>query len=71
MNATEVAAKGRELYDSTLKAKLESGDYEMGDEYLYLSRRLRARRPHAVPYTIRIGYNALGRMGGGLGSSRA
>lgn len=77
MIESEVGKKGRELYEATLKAKLEpenngkyvvvdvdSGDYEIGDEYLFLARRLRARRPNATPFTIRVGYPAVARIGG-------
>lgn len=77
--ALEIAERGRELYESRLKNELEpeqrgryvvmdvvSGEYVVGDDYAELSREFHARRPDAPLYTKKIGYRAVGRIGGNL-----
>jgi hypothetical protein len=73
----ELAARGRDLYDRDIRARVEphahgkylaldvhTGDYEVGEDYLALWKALRRRHPDAWLYTVRIGYPALGRIGG-------
>lgn len=75
--AEEIGRIGQQLYDHELREKVEAsnrgkylvldvatGAYEVGDDYLLLSKALRARVPDAAIYTVRIGYPAAGRIGG-------
>jgi hypothetical protein len=70
----EIARRGEELYQQQIRAKVEAseqnigkmivvdvktGDYEIDDSGLAANDRLRARRPDAEPYAMRIGYNAV------------
>ncbi len=73
----EINRRGKEIYDSTLKAKIETeenigklisidietGDYEIGDDPLVTADRLFARHPGAALYGARIGYNAMYALG--------
>ena len=45
---------------------VESGDYEIASEDITAVLRLRERRPNAVTYAVRVGYQAAYRLGGGL-----
>lgn len=73
----EVARRGEELYERSVRAHVEpanagrflaldveSGDYEIADEALAASQRLRERRPGAVAYLARVGHPAAFRLGG-------
>ena len=76
----EIGRRGQEIYETTLRATLEtgdnigkivsidieSGDYEIADDLLVAGRRLQARRPDAKMYGKRIGYNAVYAVGGSL-----
>ena len=76
MTTEEIASRAEQLYQSRLIATVEAGnhgryvaididtcEYEVGDDRLTLSRRLRARRPRATVAILRIGFPAVGRMG--------
>lgn len=80
-NSEEIAQRGRELYEQSIQAKveteenvgqlvsidIETGAYEIGDDRsLDAPRRLLARHPDAAIYTLRIGYNAVYALGGVL-----
>ena len=79
-NGEEIRRRGQEIYETTLRATLEtgdnigkivsidveSGDYEIADDLLIAGRRLQARRPDAKMYGKRIGYNAVYAVGGSL-----
>ncbi len=63
--------KIKHLVEPTEKGKfivigVESGDYEIDEEHLPASDRLRARRPNAVTYAGRVGYRAAYSLGGRL-----
>jgi hypothetical protein len=45
---------------------IESGDYEIGDDVLVVSDRLKARHPLAEMWAERIGFNAVYSVGGTL-----
>ncbi len=75
--AQKVAGRGRALYERDIRGEVEpehegrflaldvdSGDYEVGDDALPTSARLRGRKPDAVLYLIRIGRPAAFRLGG-------
>jgi hypothetical protein len=72
----EIGRRGNELYqrlirpqvEATNKGKyllidIETGDYEIGDDYMILSDRLHARHKDAALYAMRIGYPATARIG--------
>lgn len=80
----EIGRRGRELYEQTLRAKvepenkgrylvlnIETGDYAIGDEALPLSTQVRALSPAGQLYALRIGYPTFGRIGHGLGVQNA
>ena len=76
----EIARRGEELYERTLRRlvetddnigkiisiDIETGDYEIDDDPLATGRRLQATHPHAAIYGKRIGYNAVFAIGGTL-----
>lgn len=76
----EIGRLGQEIYENRLRAVLEveenigkivsiditSGDYEIADDLLVAGRRLQQRRPDALMYGKRIGYNAVYAVGGSL-----
>ena len=66
--ADEIARRGEQLYDESLREKLEpghrgrflvldidTGDYEIADDDLTATQRLLTRCPQAVTYGVRIG----------------
>lgn len=72
----EIARRGEELYERSVRAQVEpesdgrflaldvdSGDYEIADEALAATTRLRKRRPGAVTYLVRVGYPTAFRLG--------
>lgn len=73
----EVAARGEDWYERHLKPEVEpahlgeflvvdvnTGDFEIGRDYIQPTERLLAKRPDAVLYALRIGYRSVGRIGG-------
>jgi len=71
-----MGAKAREIYERDLKARLEpqftgqyividvdSGDYELGDNYGEAGKALRIRRPDGRLHVLRVGHRAAGRIG--------
>jgi hypothetical protein len=76
----EIGRRGQEIYEQRLRAlvetednvgkiisiDVESGDYEIADDLLSAGRRLQQRRPDALMYGKRIGYNAVYAVGGSL-----
>ncbi|HZP81946.1 MAG TPA: hypothetical protein VFB21_09935 [Chthonomonadaceae bacterium] len=80
-SSEEIARRGQELYEKSIRAKveteenigklvsidIETGDYEIGeDNSLEAPRRLHAKHPGAAIFTLRIGYNAAYALGGVL-----
>lgn len=79
-SSDEIARRGQELYDGSLRAKveteenigkiisidIETGDYEIDDDLILTGRRLQAKHPDAAIYGRRIGYNAVFAIGGTL-----
>jgi hypothetical protein len=75
----EIARRGKECYAS-LREKVEvdgnigkliaidlkTRDYEIGEDLLAISHRLKARRPNAELWAERIGFNAVYTVGGTL-----
>jgi hypothetical protein len=76
----EVAEGGKTLYEKVLRTQVETsenigkiitmdivtGDYEIGDDLIATVRRLQAKRPDAITWTQRIGFNAVYSIGGTL-----
>lgn len=67
----EVAALGEKIYQEQIKhlvhpaekgkfliIDVESGDYELDEDVLTASQRLRQRRPEAVSFGMKVGYVA-------------
>ena len=72
----DVARRGEALYEQSLKplvepkhlgeylvVDIETGDYEIGSDYIQPTERLLAKRPDAPLYALRIGYRTIGRIG--------
>lgn len=77
LGTREVAARGEDWYEHHLKQKVElthvgeflvvdvnTGDFEMGQDYIQPTERLLAKRPDAVLYALRVGFRSIGRIGG-------
>lgn len=73
----EVTALGEAIYQDRIKSLMEptergkflvidveSGDYEVDQDHLTASHRLRKRRPDAVTYALKVGYRAAYSLGG-------
>jgi hypothetical protein len=80
----EVAARGREIYDREIRAKLEpehngkflvidieTGQYEMDEDDVAVMERAAAKHSPEVLYGMRIGYRTKGRIGGRVRASQA
>ncbi len=78
----EVCDRGAEIYAAQIKARVEpqengkfividiaSGDYEIAEDMLAASHRLRERRPASVRFGGMVGYPAAYQLGWGLGRS--
>jgi hypothetical protein len=83
LSAEEIGRRGQELYDRAIREQveennrgrflvldIETGDYEIGSDYGELARGMQARKPGALLYAVRIGYPAVGRLGGGWKGNR-
>ena len=76
----EITQRGKELYDSQIRSQvetpenigkivsfnIETGEYEIGDDLLITSRRLREKQADALIWAERIGFNAVFAVGGTL-----
>ena len=71
----EAASRGRELYESirprveeshrgeVIAIDLDTGDYELAGDTITAAHRLRAHRPEARIWFVRVGHEALYRFG--------
>ena len=72
----EIAERGDEMYESLVKPKLkkkdkgrivaldiESGEWEIGDDVLDASHKLRARVANPETYFVRVGYRYVHKFG--------
>ena len=79
-SADEVVQRGQALYDRQIRTKVEegnqgryvlvdveTGEYKVGGNYYDLSRQFLSDKPDAVICVLRIGYPAVGRIGGRSG----
>ncbi len=75
LSADEVVDRGKEIYTQRIRALVEpehngeviaidihTGEFEIGDDPIPASRRLRARLPEAEVYLNRVGEEVLGRI---------
>ncbi|NJL80760.1 MAG: hypothetical protein HC917_21685 [Richelia sp. SM2_1_7] len=76
----EITQRRKELYDSNIRPQIETaenigkivsinietGEYEIGDDLIVTSRRLREKQADAVIWAERIGFNAVYALGGTL-----
>lgn len=76
----EITQRGKELYDSQIRSQIETpenigkivsinietGEYEIGDDLIVTSRRLREKQADALIWAERIGFNAVFAVGGTL-----
>ena len=75
----EISRRGKEIYQKKIKHLVEpqdtgkfividvqSGDYEVDEEHIAASDRLRQRHPAAVTYAGKVGYQAAYSLGGRL-----
>lgn len=76
----EITLRGKELYKNTICPKVETpenigkiisinvetGEYEIGDDLLATSMKLRAKQADAALWAERIGFNAVYAVGGTL-----
>ncbi len=73
----EIDALGEKIYREQIKSQLapsekgkfvlidiESGDYEIDEDYITASDRLWERRPDTVGYGVKVGYKAAFHFGG-------
>ena len=76
LSPDEVARQGEAWYEK-IKAQVEpndfgrylvlninTGEYEVGNDFILPTERLLSRTPDAELYALRIGYRAIGRIGG-------
>ena len=75
-SASEIVSRGRAIYESQLREKLErehfgeylvidvdTGEFDIDADRLSASKRAAARRPNGWRYAMRIGYPTGGRIG--------
>jgi predicted ATP-dependent Lon-type protease len=80
LNDEEITQRGRELYQNIIRPKVETpenigkiismnvetGEYEIDDDLLITTLRLRTKQADAALWTERIGFNAVYTVGGTL-----
>ena len=77
LSPRDVAVRGEDWYERHLKQQVEpahlgeflvvdvnTGEHEIGGDYIQPTERLLAKRPDAVLYALRVGYRSIGRIGG-------
>lgn len=76
----EITQRGKELYDSNIRPQvetpenigkiisinIETGEYEIGDDLIVTSLKLRSKQPDAALWSERVGFNAVYAVGGTL-----
>ena len=76
----EITQRGKELYDSQIRSQvetpenigkivsinIETGEYEIGDDLIVTSLKLRSKQSDAALWSERIGFNAVYAVGGTL-----
>lgn len=80
----EIVRRGKELYEQGIRQRIDpgrtgeilaidvdTGDFEVDRDHLTAALRLRARRPDAAVFAMRVGFPALGRIGFGITARNA
>jgi hypothetical protein len=76
----EITQRGKELYDSQIRSQvetpenigkivsinIETGEYEIGDDLIVTSMKLRKNNSQAALWSERIGFNAVYAVGGSV-----
>jgi hypothetical protein len=76
----EITQRGRELYENSIRLRVETlenigkiisinvetGEYEIGDDLLVTSLKMRTKQTDAALWSERIGFNAVYAVGGTL-----
>ncbi len=75
-SSSEIAARGKDLYEREIRARVEagntgkylvididSGNYEIDEDKLAASDRAHGKHPDGALYAMRIGYRSMGRIG--------
>ena len=75
--AEEIVRRGQQIYEQDIRARveteergkyilidIETGEYQVGDNYHAVARGMLAGKPDAALCALRIGYPALGKLGG-------
>jgi hypothetical protein len=76
-SSAEIVARGKALYDQQIRERVEgenkgrflvinveTGEFVLDDDALTASDRAAERYPGAALYSVRVGYPAVGRIGG-------
>ena len=77
----ETVQRGKELYEREIRARIneeaergkyliidvDTGEYELDDDSLAATHRALAKHPGAALYGMRVGFPALGKIGGSWG----
>ncbi|NEU76171.1 hypothetical protein PI95_027505 [Hassallia byssoidea VB512170] len=80
VNDEEITRRGKELYEKSIRTQVETpenigkiisinvetGEYEIGDDLVVTSLRLRAKQADAAVWAEKIGFNAVYAVGGTL-----
>ena len=74
--AEEIAVRAKILYEQDIRAKveannkgkylvidIETGDYEIDEDHFAASKRAAEKHPDGARFAMRIGYQAMGRIG--------
>jgi predicted ATP-dependent Lon-type protease len=76
----EITQRGREIYNSSIRSQVETpenigkvvsinvetGEYEIGDDLLVTSLKMRTKQANAALWSEKIGFNAVYTVGGTL-----
>ena len=80
----EICRRGQEWYKTTIQPQIdeqanrgkpliidiETGEYEIGDDSLTVTKRMLVRKPQAALYGVRVGYPTMAKAGGGWGLNK-
>ncbi|WP_373525925.1 hypothetical protein [Nostoc sp.] len=80
LNGEEITRRGKELYEKSIRLQVETaenigkiisinvetGEYEIGNDLVVISRRLQSKQADAAIWAERIGFNAVYAVGGRL-----
>ena len=77
-SAREIGERAQAIYDREIRANveplhkgsflvldIESGKYEIGDDYIAIARKMQAEKPSSALFTFKIGSPAVAKIGAG------